>query len=151
VGDRFSHASYSRLCGVTDAAEVLRQYSDIVLAQVDDALARMRDRQRRALRYSPEEVRELSRLCIEEARAALSEATRKSFAWRAFELAQRAEMIARSETSPPRERSPEEIGLSRRIVGHLRLILAKDGVEESRRKEIEALLEQELGTLKNGL
>jgi hypothetical protein len=133
---------------LTEVADNVMRYNAVLVAQLDHALACVRGNRLPARPFSGDDLREATRLCIEEAKSAVDLATRRSLSARAFDLAQVAEMICRTETSPPATPAvAEEMQLSDRIVGHLRRMLAEGDLEGSYRQDIEKLLEQELARL----
>lgn len=68
---------------------------DVLIAEIDLVLLWTRNHLLRPPRFSPEDMREASRLCREEAQAALDTVTRRAFAARALDLAMLAEQLAR--------------------------------------------------------
>lgn len=80
---------------VRAARDSLMRYNAVLVAEIDAVLARIRGNPVPAPHYNAADVREESRLCVEEARAAADDAVRRSLSSRAFELAQRAEQMER--------------------------------------------------------
>lgn len=77
--------------------EQLKHLHDVLIAEIDVALTCARSRLLRAPRFSAASLREESRLCREEANAALATAVRRAFASRALDLAMLAEHRARND------------------------------------------------------
>jgi hypothetical protein len=75
--------------------EELMRLRQVMLAELDVVIAWTRSHVLRPPGFSAEDLREESRLCREEAGAALDSAMRRSFASRAFDLAMLAERRAR--------------------------------------------------------
>lgn len=84
-----------RLRDLMATGDDLLRYNAVLLAEIDVVLACIRGNLLRAPGFRAADLKEESRLCLEEARAAQDEATRHSFASRAFELAQAGEQIGR--------------------------------------------------------
>jgi hypothetical protein len=152
-----------RLCDLTDTADHLMRYSAVLTAELDFVLARGRANRLRAPGSSTEDLREESRLCLEEAKAAVDDALRGDLASRAFALAQFAEAIDRGETSPedgralarrldrgpPADRNKRDF-VARQNVERYRRILATGGLDDTRRRMIEMLLNEALAKLADG-
>lgn len=90
-----------RLQKIDAAREELMRHRSVLLGEIDTLLERARGNllsaRARLLpsRFDPEDIREESRLCREEARSAEELATRRSFASRSLELAMLGEKVAR--------------------------------------------------------
>ena len=72
----------------------LMRLREVLLAEIDVVLAWSRSHSLRAPSFSSDDLREESRLCREEARAALDLATRRAFATRALDFAMLGEQHA---------------------------------------------------------
>jgi len=75
--------------------EELKRIGDVLIAEIDVVFAWARSSLVRAPGFTAEDLREESRLCREEADAALDAATRRAFAKRALDLAMLGEEITR--------------------------------------------------------
>ena len=77
------------------ASYQLTRYNAVLHAEIDSVLARIRGNPRQGHRFRDEDVKEESRLCVEEAEAAADRAMRQSLASQALTLAQLAEQMKR--------------------------------------------------------
>jgi hypothetical protein len=79
--------------------EELKRIGDVLIAEIDVVFAWARSSLVRAPGFTAADLREESRLCREEASAALDETTRRAFAKRALDLAMLGEEITRDKDS----------------------------------------------------
>jgi hypothetical protein len=79
----------------------LKRLREVLLAEIDVIIAWSKSRMLRSPGFSAAGLREESRVCLEEAKAARDTATRRAFARRALDLAMLAEHATRRTTEAP--------------------------------------------------